>query len=848
LAASLFALSNGYVGVRGDGDGDGARGPGHGTFVNGLHETFPIHHPEPAHGLAWCGQASQGVPDAAGFDLWLDQAPLAEAATLVWSQSELDFRRGATEQTALWRLPGGDQVLVRQRRLVSLVEAHLAVFDCAVTVLDGQHQVRLAARLEGDPTAVPPKTDPAVARAKTIVSKTSPATDSAAQGLSTVDPSRAEPTADHRKTAPVTSPATPEASPVDPRRAEPTGGGLEPCGHWRWLEAEAWAYRCRHSRQAVALGLTRSAVLEDDPVTAPPDRRPTDLPLAGDGSARASLTTGQSLHLTTTAAYHSFADPPLGATSLAVASPGQEPAELVRRCRHSLAQAGPPERLWREQAVWLERFWERADVRVETGGPDDALQQAIRWCLFQLAQASAQTEGLGVAAKGLTGSGYSGHRFWDTEIYLLPFLVYTDPGTARQLLRFRHAMLPSARRQARRLDLDGALFPWRTINGEEASAYYPAGTAQFHIDADIAFAACQYAAVSGDQAFLAGDGLDLLVETARMWLSLGFWQTRGDGLFHIHGVTGPDEYSALVNDNFYTNVMARFNLLQAAAAWERLTPGDPAAACGRLEPVDPSAACERLTPVAQAAARLGLTAAEAAAWRRAGEQMFIPWEAERGLHPQDADFLTHPRLDLAAVPPERRPLLLHYHPLVIYRHQVLKQADVVLALFLRGADFSPAQKRADFDYYNPLTTGDSTLSAVSQAVLAAEVGHQDLALELFAQALFLDLADRHHNSADGVHLASAAGVWSVLVNGFGGLRDHGLAPSLSPRLPAGWRGLEFRLALSGARVAVRVESESITLELVSGPTAELVVDGRPVRLDQGGPIRLARPAPEPPQP
>ena len=191
------------------------------------------------------------------------------------------------------------------------------------------------------------------------------------------------------------------------------------------------------------------------------------------------------------------------------------------------------------------------------------LQQAIRWNLFQLAQATARADVAGIPAKGVSGSGYDGHYFWDQEVYLLPYLTYTNPDDARQVLEFRHEMLPEAKIRAKELSVDGALFPWRTINGLEASAYYAAGTAQFHIAAAIAFATNRYIWASGDAEFQETLGAELLIETARMWVSLGFFGK--DGLFHIHGVTGPDEYTAVVNDNLYTNVMARFNLRAAAA-------------------------------------------------------------------------------------------------------------------------------------------------------------------------------------------------------------------------------------------------------------------------------------------
>jgi alpha,alpha-trehalose phosphorylase len=209
--------------------------------------------------------------------------------------------------------------------------------------------------------------------------------------------------------------------------------------------------------------------------------------------------------------------------------------------------------------------------------------------------------------------------------------------------------------------------------------------------------------------------------------------------------------------------------------------------------------------------RLDLDPGEPEAWDRAAEALHIPFSSALGIHPQDEVFLEREVWDLEHTPPDQRPLLLHFHPLVIYRYQVLKQADVVLALFLQGNHFSADDKLADFQYYDPLTTGDSTLSAVVQSILAAEVGYQDLALEYFRQSIFVDLADLHHNASDGVHVASAGGVWTALVSGFGGMRDHFGELSFDPRLPADWPELSYTLHWHGTRLRVTLTTHELTV-------------------------------------
>ncbi|MFI2565149.1 glycoside hydrolase family 65 protein [Paenarthrobacter sp. NPDC018779] len=418
-------------------------------------------------------------------------------------------------------------------------------------------------------------------------------------------------------------------------------------------------------------------------------------------------------------------------------------------------------------------YWTTADVSI---GGQPELQQAVRWAMFQLAQATARAGVAGIPAKGVSGSGYEGHYFWDQEVYLLPYLTYTNPDGARKVLESRHAMLPDARVRAKELSVDGALFPWRTINGLEASAYYAAGTAQFHIAAAIAFAATRYRWASADAGFESEVGADLLIETARMWASLGFFGK--DGMFHIHGVTGPDEYTAVVNDNLYTNVMARFNL-RAAASLENE----------------------------------GIADTERMVWRQAAERMSLPYDPHLEVFSQDNDFMTLEPWDWNT-PRSKYPLLLNFHPLVIYRHQVLKQADTVLAMFLQWQDFSAEEKQRAFDFYDPITTGDSTLSACVQGIMAAEIGYGELALKHFTEALFIDLDNSHGNTIDGVHIASTGGIWSSLVCGFAGMRDQGDVLRFDPRLPSEWEDLAFRLKVQGRLLSVELSQGSMALGLV----------------------------------
>jgi alpha,alpha-trehalose phosphorylase len=463
------------------------------------------------------------------------------------------------------------------------------------------------------------------------------------------------------------------------------------------------------------------------------------------------------------------------------------------------------------QRTYLDDFWARADVELEG---DVELQQAVRFSLFHVLQAGVRAEQRAISAKGLTGPGYDGHTFWDAETFVLPLLTYTTPDAAADALRWRHSTLDLARERARQLGLEGATFPWRTIRGQECSSYWPAGTAAFHVNADIAAAVARYEAATGDDEFDLDVGLELLVETARLWRSLGHHDRQGG--FRIDGVTGPDEYSAIADNNIYTNVMARANLIAAADAAARHP---------------------------RHAAELGVDSEEAAAWRDAARDMLIPWDDDLGVHPQSEGFTRHERWDFQHTPPDHYPLLLHYPYFDLYRKQVVKQADLVLALYLCGDCFTPEEKARDFHYYEALTVRDSSLSACTQAVVAAEVGHLDLAYDYFAEAALIDLHDLAQNTRDGLHIASLAGAWAAAVAGFGGMRDHGPTLTFAPRLPPRLERLAFRVVFRGRRLLVETTSRQATYTLLAGEPLQTSHHGEEITVAVDAPVTVEIPPP-----
>jgi alpha,alpha-trehalose phosphorylase len=735
-AETMFAVANGYIGIRGAHD-EGFPSSDPALFLNGFHETWPIPYGESAFGFATTGQTIVSAPDGSVIRLYVDEEPVVlTASTLRSYERVLDMRTGTVERSVTFRTARGAIISLRSRRLASLHWRHLAAITYEVTLVSGPADLAISSEFVGHPPLTHASHDPRV-------------------GIR-MDESALEPIAQH-------------------------------CEHMRVL----LEMRTRESKIGLACGMDHQFE--------------TELPYTVESTVEEhegrvvfflDAEPGIPARLTKLLSYHHAERTPTG--------------DLLRRVNRTLDRAlgDGYDRIAEVQRERLDAFWDNSDIQIE--GPGD-VQQAVRFNLFQVRQASARVEGHGIAAKGLTGRGYEGQYFWDTEIYVMPVLTYTQPHVARRLLHFRYAMLDAARRRATQLGHAGALFPWRTINGEEASAYYAAGTAQYHINAAISYAVRQFERVTGDEEFLAREGVEILVETARFWADLGFFSVRRGGKFCIQGVTGPDEYSAVVDNNAYTNLMAAENLSAAVEAIELLRSADPEAHHRLVE-------------------RLKLRPEEPEQWRQAAENMFVPYDSD-GVLLQDEHFLNRKPWDFEGTPLDHYPLLLHYHPLNIYRHQVIKQTDVVLATFLTGHRFSDEEKRRVFAYYDPLTTADSSLSSCVQSVMASEVGDAKSAYEYFLLSAAIDLANLAGNTADGVHVASCGGVWMALVNGFAGLRDpNGEDVRFKPRLPADWQAMRFRLIVRGTRFEVEMTRESTTYALLDGPPIAIISDDTEITL------------------
>jgi trehalose/maltose hydrolase-like predicted phosphorylase len=708
---SVFALSNGHIGLRGNLD----EGEPHvipGTYLNSFYEERPLPYAEGGYGYPEEGQTVVDVTNGKLIRLLVDDEPFdVRYGQLNAHERVLDMRSGTLERTVDWVSPAGRRVRVRSTRLVSFTQRAVAAIGYEVEAVDDNLLITVQSGLEANEKQPKLSGDPRVA------------------------------TALDRPLVAVK------------QDGERHGAVL--------------MHRTRRSGLLIAAGMEHLIDV--------PGRYDEETDVRQDWARTTVvcvLRAGQRLRVVKYLAYG------WSATRSPQALRDQAAAGLTGATH--IGWDG----LLAAQRAYLDEFWDAADVEV-VGDP--VLQQAVRFGLFHVLQAGARAEKRAIPAKGLTGPGYDGHAFWDTDGFVLPLLTYTVPDAAAHVIRWRHSILEQARQRARTLGLGGASFPWRTIHGEECSAYWPAGTAALHINAVIAYAVERYRLVTGDLSLEREVGLELLVETARLWSSIGHHGR--DGAWHIDGVTGPDEYSAVADDNVFTNLMAARNLRAAARA------------------------CARQPDLAD---DLGVTDAELRYWAAAADAVHIPYDEQLQVHSQSAGFTGYAHWDFEASSLDRAPLMLRAPYFQLYRKQVVKQADLVLAMQWCPEAFTDEEKARNVDYYERITVRDSSLSACTQAVMCAEVGHLELAHDYAYEASLVDLRDLHENTRDGLHMASLAGAWSTLVEGFGGLREKGELLALDPRLPEGIERLTFRLRRHGMRLLVDVDHDRVRCTLRDG--------------------------------
>ncbi|WP_201732663.1 glycoside hydrolase family 65 protein [Acidithrix sp. C25] len=727
---SLFALSNGHIGWRGnldEGDPYGLSG----SYLNGVHELRPLSYAEAGYSYSERDQVVVNVTDGKLIRLLVDDEPFdVRYGELHSHERVLDFRAGVLDRRVEWSSPSDRRVRIASTRLVSLVQRSVAAIRYEIEAVD--HEVRVVVQSE----------------------------------LVTNEP-----------------PPPPSG---DPRVSAVLDSSLQAVGYANEGTRCELVHHTKHSEITVAAAMDHE--VEGPDSTEVVAECSDDL---GRLTVAVTLEPGECLTIVKYVTYG------WSATRSEKALRDQIDAALLVASRTGW------EGLLAEQRKFLEDFWDRADVEVDG---DDEIQQAARFSLFHVLQSGARGGRRAIPGKGLTGPGYDGHAFWDSETFVLSVLTYTMPDAVAHALSWRHDTLASAKARASNLGLKGALFPWRTITGAACSAYWPAGVAAFHVNADIADAVIRYVKASADEKFERGVGLELLSETARLWYSLGHFVR--DGGFRIDGVTGPDEYSAISDNNIYTNLMAQRNLRAAADVAERY--------------------CE-------SSRALEIEEAEILEWRRAADAVVIPFDAVLGVHSQSERFTDHQVWDFATTSKEQYPLFLNFPYFDLYRKQVIKQADLVLAMYLRGDAFTLEQKRRNFEYYEKLTVRDSSLSVCCQAIIAAEVGYLALAYDYLAEAALMDLEDLEHDTRDGLHVASLAGTWIALVAGFGGMRESNDTLTFAPRLPEGITRLAFNMEFRGRRLRVEVTPSMVSYVLTHGDDLELFHFDRAMTVSTSGP-------------
>ena len=451
---------------------------------------------------------------------------------------------------------------------------------------------------------------------------------------------------------------------------------------------------------------------------------------------------------------------------------------------------------YNRQKEFLDDFWKCSGMEIYG---DDAVNNAVSFNMYQLLQSAAKDPYCSIAAKGMSGEGYEGHYFWDTETFVLPFLVLTNPKLAKMILNYRYHTLDKARENAKILGhKKGALYPWRTITGCECSGYFVSGSAAYHIDADIAYAIINYYLTTEDIDFIEETGEEMLFETARLWLDLGNYNQ--DGKFVLNDVTGPDEYTCMVNNNYYTNCAAKYNIEWAVTLYEKLKE------LGRSEAITK---------------KLGITDNEIDEMKKAAELMLLSYNEKMGINPQDDSFLDKPVWDFENTPKENYPLLLHYHPLHLYRYQVCKQADTVLSYFMFEEMQNYDVMCKSYEYYEKITTHDSSLSTCAFSIVASRLGMHDKGCDYFGDSTKLDLENTHNNTKDGVHTANMGGCYMAIVNGFAGLRITKNGIYLAPFVPKDWDGYMFCIMYKGRLIRFTINKYVITAELVEGNIVEV---------------------------
>ncbi len=476
-------------------------------------------------------------------------------------------------------------------------------------------------------------------------------------------------------------------------------------------------------------------------------------------------------------------------------------------------------------AAWAEQVWDTTPIEIEGDERSARDLFAVRFAQYHMRVfVPSHDNRMNIGAKGLSGEGYKGHCFWDTEIFLLPYYMFSDPPAARKLEEYRYLSLPGARRKAAENGYRGAMFPWESAwldDGETCPLYAGtdiltglpikvwSGIIEQHISADVAFGAWQYGVICGDTDFMERYGYELIMDTATFWASRLDKGT--DGLYHINDVVGPDEYHEHVNDNAFTNYMAHWNLCKALEYADKLKRESPAL----YERLDSRLDIESNCPK----------------WAEGAEKLYLPQPTAEHILPMDDRFMQGEYIDLSKYKAQDfvGGIMKDYNLEQIQKLQVCKQADCLVLFYLQEDLFSPEVRKASWDYYVERTLHDSSLSLSTHAVMACDMGEEAMAYELFRKSCEIDLGPVMTTSDSGIHAASFGGIWQCVVFGFGGVRMHGGELRINPLLPKNWTRLGFTLIWQGEKLHVVVTGDSVTVKnLTGGKQVTLTVNGEKV--------------------
>jgi len=746
---SVFALSNGYIGLRGtydEADPKIAEHASPGMFINSVYdyrdqlvEFAPRGTPTRLHAMI-------NLFDWRIFDLEIEGEKFSPfEGKLIEHKRTLNMQKGILERTLIWESPSGNRIKLESTRLVSMVRRHTAMIRLKVTPLNFSGNISIANKI--------------ITATQTIM--------------------------------------------IGERVYRPDIIGDAEGMHFLSSLMPESGIR--------ALGLFSHNIKCENQESATPGRI-TDL----DGDI---LTTSWSVNaekdraitVDTIGVFHTSFDDDCNEQMAESTQPSIIHEKLLNKALADMRDNIETgfDGISQEQLKFWDDYWAQSDIKIEGNVKD---QQAIRYCLFHLRQGNPRDDRRSISANCLTGERYRGLIYWDTEIYVLPFFLYSQPEMARSLLMFRHSILDGARENAKFIDdSPGAHYPWCSITGEDwVTAHYQA--MGYHLHGAIAYAIWRYYLQTHDEEFMYGPGAEVLFETARFMESLGGYVPLRDNKFCIDYVIGPDENAECVNNNCYTNMMTAHHFDFAAKLYSEMQQKAP----------------EKLNILSE---KINLCSDEPEKWQRAADNMYIPYHEELGIHMQDDSFLYLEPIDMSKVShyTENR---METHPVTLTRRKIIKQADVVLLMFTLGDLFPLEQKRANYDYYEHLTQHTSSLSPGIHSVLAAEIGNDDQMYAYFQDSAFMDIYDIKHNVKYGVHAAALGATWMAVVNGFAGMRDYTDELIFNPQLPSAWKNYEFNITYRGSRINIKVNENNSTFTLKSGKKVKFKVGNEQYELSK----------------